>query len=326
MKTIVNNVALSVVANSDVANLPEFNVIFLNQGMLMGHCVHADTFDSNNNVASAYITSVYDSGMTKYGSYHIDRSGNPGYGGNFYVGAGECGESPLVGRNYKFESGWSSRVNVMNDLFGTTLTEATHGKGIDIFNLIGIINEQYEGKVYLSFNITDSDIDYSINPYDEDNVSKFEKQGADHYRNREHYEDTILDVQSESFYDDAVRFFNDCREMNGIISGETCNHFSAYKWSDDDEHQVLIGRIDAERIKTESEMYDDDRSEEAAYYDGRDDWEDEQEYLDWEEGQHEHELFMLTFCGPMLQQDLEEIASGDYCCLLTMQEHNVIPF
>jgi len=306
MKTIVNNVVLSVRANSDCANLPVFNAIALDMGRLMGHCVHADSRNVDGDVTSASITSVYDSGMTKYGSFHVDRSGNPGYGGKFFIGADECGESPLVGRTYEFESGWSSRVSVMNNLMGTTLTEASHGIGIDIFTLIGLVNEQYEGKVYLNLNITDHDIDYSINPYDEDNVSKFERQGAEHYRNRENYVDLVLNVQSCSFYDDAVEFFNNCREQHDIVLEEVCNHFSNYFWASDDDHDCLIERIVAERIKSEGDMYDDDRGEEAAFYDGRDDWEDEQEYLDFEEGQREYEVFMLTFCGPLAEVIIDE--------------------
>lgn len=209
MKALISNAVLTMSANSDCQNLPEFEVSYLQRPNLITHCLSVDSLIYEHYVGSAFILSYYDNGTVKYGSYYTDSNANISYGAKFYIAASKDGESKYTGRTYEFKSGWESRASVMNRQFNLSVTEVNQGVALDVFDLIPIVNEQYIGKVFLSFYSDEMDIVYALCPYDEDNINKFNRDATD-YKERDNYVSLVLDVQDIDFISKAYNFYEQC--------------------------------------------------------------------------------------------------------------------
>jgi len=63
-------------------------------------------------------------------------------------------------------SGWSSRVSVMNNLFGIKFVEA-YPYGIRLIAFLELIDRSYKGSVAVRFEaFSEEDMDYTVLPYD----------------------------------------------------------------------------------------------------------------------------------------------------------------
>ena len=158
-----------------------------------------------------FIAFSYDKSVLNYRLLCKARShGNPHYG---------CPEGG-------YESGWSSRVAVINKQFNYAYADVS-SRGIELDKFLNIIALQYVGDVFITMRETDTDLEYVIEPYFADK--------HDSYFLGEHEDDvfTILHTNEPGFVEIALYHLTGHEDMYVWPDGDV--HYEAMpSWKSDD--------------------------------------------------------------------------------------------
>lgn len=126
-------------------------------------------------------------------------AGDPSYRIHLFVD--DCERSVL------FPAGWSSRVSVINALFGTKCVKFGDGIAIDYQQALQLIFDCYSGLVYLGVRCFNDEVSLEIAPYDKRSecVDKFDD---DVY--------VVMNTNSSTFVESACAFFHKHVQIHGL--------------------------------------------------------------------------------------------------------------